>query len=223
MVGKQPARYTIGDHLQHYLMNALSVFLLLAAAWAAFNSQWEAVLLSVLAFLSRFTPRLIEQKYKISLPIEFHATVYLFMFASLFLGSVSGAYWQLWWWDIALHIASGIVVSFAAFLILYTLYLQNRLNMTPAMVAFFAFSVGLAAGAVWEIWEYFLDVFFGQNAQGGVEDTMQDLVVDALGALLVALAGYFYIKKEEPGHNPIKRFVRNFEQHNPQLFGRTKK
>ncbi len=222
MANGRPIIFTVGDKIQRLVMNGLSVFLLLVAAWAFTNNQLEAALLSVLAFLSRFLPQAIERKYKLNLPIEFHATLYFFMFASLFLGSVSGAYWRLWWWDMALHLASGIVVGFGAFLILYTLHVQNRLNMTPAMVGFFAFCVGLALGGVWEIWEFTLDSFFGSHSQGGLKDTMQDLSFDAFGALIIALLGYFYLKKERPKRNPLKRLVRNFEHHNPELFGKDK-
>jgi uncharacterized membrane protein YjdF len=221
MAGNKLVRRSKGDHIQYFVMNALSVFLLAATTWALINGQYEVALLSALVFGSRFLPKIIERRYKISLPIEFHATVYFFMFASVFIGSISGAYIAFWWWDMALHFLSGLAASFGAFLFLYTLYVQSKLEITPLAGAFFTFCVGLAIGAVWEIAEYTADSLLHLGSQrGDLQDTMQDLIFDALGALFISAAGYFYLKREEPRRNPIKRFVTNFERHNPKLFNK---
>jgi hypothetical protein len=40
-----------------------------------------------------------------------------------------------------------------------------------------------------------MDSLFGINMQkSGLPDTMWDLIVDALGALLVSIVGYFYLR-----------------------------
>lgn len=223
MAGSKLVRQTTGDHIQYLVMNALSVFLLLATTWALINGHYDVAVLSALVFGSRFLPKIIEHRYSISLPIEFHGAVYLFMFASVFLGSASDAYAMFWWWDMALHLVSGLAASFGAFLFLYTLYVQGKLEITPLASAFFTFCVGLAVGSIWEIAEYAVDQLLGFSSQNSdLQDTMQDLVFDALGALLVSIAGYFYLKREEPKRNPIKRLVANFEQHNPELFVKRK-
>ena len=71
----------------------------------------------------------------------------------------------------------------------------------PLVASLFALFFALSAGLVWEIYEFAVDGFLGMNMQkfalkDGTEllgrlalmDTMVDLVVDAVGALVVAVA-----------------------------------
>ena len=63
------------------------------------------------------------------------------------------------------------------------------------MLALFSFSFAIAIGVVWEIFEFFMDISFGLNMQkSGLIDTMGDLIVDSLGALLASGIGYFYLR-----------------------------
>jgi hypothetical protein len=53
----------------------------------------------------------------------------------------------------------------------------------------------LSIGALWEIFEFLMDSLFGLNMQkSGLIDTMWDLIVDALGALVISILGYLYLK-----------------------------
>jgi hypothetical protein len=80
----------------------------------------------------------------------------------------------------------------------------------------FSFCFALAIGALWEIYEFAMDSIFGLNMQkSGLVDTMWDLVVDAGGAFVASLIGYFYIKLDR---GPlIKRILRKLLEKNPGL------
>ena len=53
------------------------------------------------------------------------------------------------------------------------------------------FAVGVVT--LCEIFEFFVEQNFGFNMQkSGLIDTMWDLIVNSLGALLTSIAGYFY-------------------------------
>jgi len=84
-----------------------------------------------------------------------------------------------------------------------------RVQLSPLFVAIFAFCFALAAGAVWEIYEYTCDTLLKLNMQKyatehGVEligraalrDTMKDIIFDAIAALGVAILGYLSIAKK---------------------------
>ena len=77
-------------------------------------------------------------------------------------------------------------------------------------------------GGIWEIFEFGMDSFFGLNMQkSGLVDTMWDLVVDTIGALVISLLGYFYLKR---GDSLIfDRVIHRFVKRNPQLFKKRKK
>ena len=62
-----------------------------------------------------------------------------------------------------------------------------------------------------------MDQIFGLNMQkSGLHDTMSDLIVDSIGALIGAVAGYIYLKRGGTSFLPltIDKFVRD----NPHVF-----
>lgn len=212
---------TRNDRVQYVLLWLIRISLIAAVIWSGFLGDIENLGISVLALATTFVPPLFERRYKLALPIEFHLVIVGFIYCTLFLGEVGNAYKKLWWWDMLLHASSGMVIGFVGFLILYVLYMQKRLQMSPKLVAFFSFSMGLAFGALWEIYEFASDAFLRTHMQHGNGDTMHDLVTDAIGALLISIAGYHYLRRHQDGetqHGLMKKFVDGFVSENPQLF-----
>lgn len=209
------------DKTQSFVIIFLRITILIAMAGAIWNYRWALLFSSALILALTFLPNFFEKRYRINLPIEFEFVIILFIYASLFLGEMHGYYTRLWWWDIVLHISSGISLGFAGFLILYVLYYQDKIRAKPIWIAIFAFCFGLAIGTVWEIIEFIVDQLFGWNMQKtGLVDTMWDLIIDALGAFLISLTGYYYIKgKKDP---LFTRFLNKFSFENPKYFSRKK-
>ena len=184
--------------------------------------QWEVIFFAATALLFSYVPRLIERNYKVQLPIEFEIVIVTFVYAAIFLGEAEDFYYRFWWWDLMLHTVSGVVLGFTAFLALYILYSQKRLNAKPFVLSLFAFSFSLAVGALWEIGEFGLDRLFGLNTQkSGLSDTMSDLIVDAGGALVAALLGYIFLKRQQANRGLLSRLIENFFNNNPHLNGKS--
>lgn len=205
------------DRVELVIVWSLRALIVIAINWALVSGEWETFFISIMALVITFMPEAIKKSYKIRLPIEFDIIMVVFIFASVFLGEVVDAYENFLWWDAVLHLTSGIVLSYAGFLILYTLYFQQKLKAQPIIFAFFTFTTGLAIGAVWEIFEYTVDQNFGTNMQkSGLQDTMWDLIVDAFGAILVAVSAYYFIKhKKDKGL--IAKATDRFMKKNPQF------
>ena len=79
-------------------------------------------------------------------------------------------------------------------------------------------------GTVWEIFEYSMDTVFGATMQkpmlndpSGLTDTMWDLIVDAVGALVMSILGYGYIKASR-NSSFLLRYIHSFISLNPQFF-----
>lgn len=212
----RPTLLTPNDRLQFILLVLIRISLVVAILWAGIVQDWENFGMSLLAYASTYVPTFLERRYRVYLPIEFHLVIVGFLYGSLFLGEVGKAYDRFFWWDVMLHLSSGVVLGFVGFLILYVLHVQKRLRMTPTLIAFFSFCVALAGGAVWEIVEFSIDQIFGTDMQKSNIDTMKDLIVDAVGAIGIVIAGHSYLKKAH--HSPLARFVNNFVALNPQLF-----
>lgn len=221
---KQAVKRFIPSRLRHttaiikVILWVLRVSIAGGIVWALLIGNWEAFSISILALLLTFTPDIIERKYHFVLPIEFHGIIVVFMYMSLFLGSGYDAYEKYFWWDAVLHTVSGIVLSFAGFLILYVLHQQGKLKASPAIIAFFTFCTGVALGGVWEIYEFTIDSVFGTNMQRtGLSDTMWDLIVDAVGALAISAAAYRIVSKGGNSRGLVYRALERFFDDNPDL------
>ena len=154
-------------------------------------------------------------------PPEFELLVIIFVFASLFLGEVRGYYVRFWWWDLALHSGSALLLGMFSFMLVYVLNEERHieLHMKAGFAAFFSFTFALGVGALWEIFEFGMDGVFGLNMQkSGLVDTMWDLIVDAAGALLVSVLGYAWMRSGTESF--VSRGIARFVQANPQFFER---
>ncbi|MCB9362728.1 hypothetical protein H6504_04785 [Candidatus Woesearchaeota archaeon] len=192
--------------------------LIIATGSAIYQQQWLLAFLTISIFIMTWIPALIERNIKVNMPSEIEITMILFVYAALFLGEVHSFYERLPWWDLFLHASSSIVLGFLGFIIIFVLYHGKQVHAAPGVMAVFAFCFGMAIGAVWEIFEFGVDQFFGMNMQkSGLIDTMSDLIIDACGSLLVAVSGFFYLKSGRSYvlHHLLVRFAKE----NPEMFG----
>ncbi len=213
----------------------IKIILLLAIPFSVYEKNWIALFVTSLTlFLILFLPTLFEKRYQVIFPAEIQFAIVLFLYCALFLGMSRDWYLRYWWWDSLMHAFSGVALGFAGFLILYTLYKSGRLKASPFLIALLSFCFAVALGTVWEIYEFAIDSFLGRNMQRAIfsieeikehgssriaiYDTMWDLILDSIGALVASLAGYFYLKK---GEMPVlKKIVQKFEAKNPKLFNK---
>ncbi len=228
---KRSSKEGKAEKLNFFIANFVKITLIIAIPLSVYEKNWMALFVSVLTLFLVFLPGMIEKRYKINLIAEFQIIIILFIYAGLFLGEAKGYYTRFWWWDSILHALSGIALGFAGFLILYIFYKTERFKADFKIIALFSFCFAVALGALWEIFEFGIDSFFGANMQKardlggdtrvGVIDTMYDMILNTIGALIASVAGYFYLKKGEMFI--ISRLLRKFERRNPSLFKKNKK
>lgn len=163
----------------------------------------------VLGILLMFLPSILERNWKIDVPGFMHIVFVVFLYAAIYLGEVRSFYYKIPHWDTILHTFSGAMIGALGFSVVKLLNESDKvqINLSPLFVAIFAFSFALAIGAAWEIYEFSFDGFLGLNMQkfaledgtllvgrNALEDTMKDLIVDALGALATSIMGYISIR-----------------------------
>ena len=205
------------ERIIHLILLFLRVSIGLIILWAFLNGDWESFFISILALVLTFIPEMIETKYKMELPIEFDIAIVGFIYLSVFVGETFDAYERFFWWDAMLHTASGVVLGFCGFLILYILQRQGKLQASPMIIAVFTFCFGVALGGVWEIFEFTIDSVFGTNMQkDGLSDTMWDLIVDTVGALAISVAAYFVVKDGET-KGLLRKALDRFFAENPRF------
>jgi hypothetical protein len=186
-----------------------------------FRRDWENVFLTVLVIGLTLVPAFLH-RFQVYTPPEFQLVAAAFIFLSLYLGSARDFYYHFWWWDIVLHTGSGFLLGIIGFLALFLLNQTDRLptGIRPAFLCFFGVTFAVFLGVLWEIAEFAIDLWFPwtnmQSRETGVGDTMLDLIVDLLGAIVVALMGWAYFKSGR--YSFIADGVRKFIRKNPRLF-----
>ena len=217
----------IEQPLHRRLTLTLQAILVVGTVLAAWQGQWLSALTTAGVVGVTLLPVVLGRRFRVFIPPEFEVLAVVFVFASLFLGEVRGYYARFWWWDVALHTVSGFLLGILGFLLVYVLNEKEdvELEMKPAFLALFAFVFAVGMGALWEIFEYGMDVLFGLDMQkamlgdpSGLTDTMWDLIVDTVGALVIAFLGYGYLRTA--GNDSfLERWIDRFVEDNPRLFG----
>lgn len=208
------------SNVQKRLTLFLQLTLLFGVVLAGLQGRWLVATVTAGIIGVTLLPMVLGRRFAVQIPPEFEVLAVVFAYASLFLGEVHGYYIKYWWWDVVLHIGSGFLLGILGFLLVYVLNEVESvdLHMRPRFVALFAFMFALGMGALWEIFEFGMDQLFGLNMQkSGLIDTMWDLIVDAGGALVIALLGWSYLSKAGSS-SFLERWIAAFVRANPRLF-----
>lgn len=178
--------------------------LVLVCLFQLVEQNWAGAFMAFQAFLFSLVPTFLKKFYGIRTPHILQAGVVLFMFATIFLGEVAQFYEKYPWWDLIFHTLSGVGFGLVGYMMLILTYRKQNVRLAPLFTSVFAISFSLAISAVWEILEFIIDTLLNTNMQPSAEDTMWDLVVGLIGALVSALSGYRYLQYNEThGMNTI--------------------
>ncbi len=190
---------------------AIWALLLIAGFVALGLARWSLAFVSFATLALSLLPPLLAARWSLTLPVPVLVFTTLFFFASIFLGEAFDFYERLWWWDLALHGSSALGFGLTGFLFVFMLFEGDRFAAPPSAIAFITFCVAMTVGAIWEVFEYAMDTSFGLSMQkSGLDDTMGDLIVNALGGLLASLTGYVYLVRNSAGMlgQGISQFIR---------------
>lgn len=163
----------------------------------------------LLGILVLIFPNVILKRRRIEMPSYLYLLYIIFLFCAIFLGEVSNFYHVVPYWDTILHTFSGGMIAALGFSFISLLNNEENihLKLTPFFVAFFAFNFAITMGVVWEVYEFVADGVFGLNMQkfaladgslmlgrDALLDTMEDLMVDGIGAFIISVIGYISLK-----------------------------
>ncbi|MBS3921087.1 MAG: hypothetical protein KG012_19615 [Deltaproteobacteria bacterium] len=213
------------SRIHKWMVRILLVIMAIEWVLLIVEEQWLSAFMVFLTIAIVISPEILRKRFDVTIPTEFQILTIIFVFAALFLGEVRGFYARFWWWDIVLHISSGLLLGIVGFLLVFVLNEHQRIDfhMHPRFVALFAFVFAVAVGALWEIFEFGMDQIFGTNMQkpmlgdpSGLTDTMWDLIVDTLGAFAISTFGWWYMKKGQRSF--VENWIHKFIDKNRRLF-----
>jgi len=208
------------DYISARLSFILKTILLLGAIAMFWLGQYQSAVETLLILLITTLPVLLGKKFTVRIPHGFETLTVLFVFMSLFLGEVQSYYVRFWWWDLVLHSGAAFIMGVLGFLLVYVLNEKKEinLNLNRNFVALFAFMFAIGIGTLWEILEFSADQLLGLNMQkSGLVDTMWDLIVDVIGAFIISVLGWGYIKTRE-ADSFLERWIEEFIEKNPRFF-----
>lgn len=188
------------EKILNYISYLIKFILILAIVYDAVTLHYSELFITCLTLILLTYPYFLKKKYNLIMPIEIEFLITFFIFGTLYLGEIHDFYLKFTYWDVYLHTLSGFLLGLLGFVIVNSIISSNDKNkLTPLFFALFTFSFAVMIGVIWEVFEFFMDQVFGMNMQkSGLVDTMWDLIVDSLGALVVAISSYFYIKRKSP-------------------------
>ena len=168
---------------------------------------------SLMMFLCTFVPGFIERTGKVSVPNVMSIIFILFCMAHFVVGEIGGIYVKSKVFDSILHTLSGSMITILGFSIIRLLNDSDNvdLKLSPSFVAIFVVCFSVTVGVAWEIVEFLADALTGSNMQRysdsvtrepflgrmALFDTMKDLILDSIGAIVVAIISYVDLKKRK--------------------------
>ncbi|MCE5213079.1 MAG: hypothetical protein LLG40_16175 [Deltaproteobacteria bacterium] len=169
---------------------------------------------ALVTFAITFLHDYFEKNKNIHIPDILEAMIIVFIYAGIFLSARFNLYDDVFWWDVLLHTGSGVILGFIGFLLIYKLNSRHSMNISPLLVAVFAFTFAVTMDVVFEIYEFAMDVIFGTDMQSwnlptdtielgrsfqgiGLRDTMSDLIFDTIGALAISFICFFLYKNDK--------------------------
>jgi hypothetical protein len=186
------------DRVELSIALVLQMGILVVTVSAFFQGRWLGAFSGAVVLLLTFAPAMIEHRFNLTLPVEFTLINCVILYASFALGEAQDFYERIWWWDLALHGLSALTIGLIGFLCIYVFYMTHRIRIAPGWIATITFALAVAVGTIWEILEFLADLTLGLNMQkSGLDDTMTDLMINAAGAALAALMGYFYVHGQD--------------------------
>lgn len=175
----------------------------------------------IVGVLAMLLPSFLRRRWQLIIPSKMMVLFAVFLYCAIFLGEVRSFYYNVPHWDTILHTFSGAMLGALGFSVINFLNRTDRvpMNLSPVFVAFFTLCFAVFLGVVWEFYEFTADGILHTNMQkyalesgepligrAALMDTMKDLIVDTVGALVMAVVGYISIRYQ-------KGWVEKFQLH----------
>lgn len=131
---------------------------------------------------------------------QLNTIIFGFIFMAYTLGEVMAGYYCIPHFDKICHCLSGTFTGALGIMVYYLLKAERRVERSDfAMSTAFMFCFSMAIAAIWEICEFSISIICGTDPQWvkgtGVGDTMTDIIVCAIGTLLLVPSLVRFYKK----------------------------
>ena len=215
----------------------LRIVVLLTLVSSIIRGEYENAFVCLLVLFLFMLPLFIQQNFGIELPSTLEIIILLFIFASEILGELGCFFITYPNWDSILHTTTGFLCAATGFALIDILNRNSKIKfeLSPVYVSLVAFCFSMTIGVLWEFFEFGMNRLFLMDMQKdtiihsitsvmlgfggyldiGLYDTMEDLFVNFIGALVFSFIGYFYIKRRGEG-KIAKAFIPTITEPKPE-------
>lgn len=196
------------------------------------NTEYRIMIFQTLFGLAVVNlPSFLRKRFMWKIPGLFSLIFTAFLWGAIFAGEVWEFYYRFELWDDILHLMSSMMAAMLGFSLIDILNNDEKhsaVRLSPFFVALFSVCFAVMIGVLWELYEFTLDGILGMNMQKFAEiskddneffkelsgrdalmDTMTDLTVDTLGAIIISSIGYISLKRRNGWLKAFKVDVRS--------------
>lgn len=196
------------------------------------NVRVVSSLLTIFLFM---LPSLAQLLLRVTLPTSYRMIFLVFIIVAMYLGELHNFFYRFSWWDDWVHTSTGMLLTYVGVLLAFVISKDGDLHRHAGalFVAVFCLCFTMAFSAVWELFEFSVDKTLGLNLQKGrvgmdmsttfdgaraLLNTMQDIAVSLLGAVIVSVIAFLSLRKHKDKEPVFLRLIKQFVQQNPRLF-----
>ena len=183
---------------QRRLTRGLQLALLGIAVYGVVYAEPKAIANGSISLLITMVPALLERNYRV--PLDPWLGLWITLAVVLHTLGSAGLYAQVGWWDSLTHAMSASLVAGVGYTFARGVDLHSDQVSLPKQFFFvYVLVVVLAFAVFWELFEFGLDLLAEETgvtmplAQFGLDDTVNDLMFNSLGAVLVAVFGQVHL------------------------------
>ena len=186
---------TVGERLglseswERRITRGLQLVLVGLFAYGVWTGRMGTAVTAVVALSVTLLPALLRREYGYSM--DAGLVLWITVAMTLHTAGYLGLYTQYQWYDEITHTVSATIIAGVGYASFRALELHSEaIDVPSAFRAVFIVVFVLAAGMVWEIFEF---AFGGLVTVYGIDDIVTDMVANTFGGVLVALWGTEYV------------------------------
>ena len=163
----------------------LTVLVILSVVRQFFLGNYHNMFLGILTLFLFMVPAVLDQTLGVTIPAGLETVILIFIFSAEILGEINAFYVKIPVWDTILHTTNGFLMAAIGFALI------DLFNPTGANVPVHVDIQSVVInGEKWNLGGY-LDI--------GIVDTMKDLMVNFIGAVVFSIIGILYLKHRGKG------------------------
>ena len=193
--------------IKHYYYLLFKILLFIAGLISIKNQSWTNLILVIITSMLIYMHKILKLRKKKSFPNKIEIFILVLIYVTIFIDTTTLIKISDLWFRISFYLLISFIIGTIGFLLIYILNNDENANLklNPLFVSLFAFTFSITIATLWQIFRYSMNYIFQINIQNfNTSDSLGFITITALGAGIVSIIGYIYLKTDED-----KNFIKN--------------